>query len=278
MQTIELPSGASMPKYGMGTWHMGERAPEHRREADALRAGLEAGAGMIDTAEMYANGGAERVVADAIAGRRDEVYLVSKVLPSNAGHADCLRACERSLERLGTDRLDLYLYHWPGGTPFEETLRALLDLQQAGKVIDIGVSNFDVDDLREWLALDTAGRTAVNQIYYNLATRAAESAVIPLCRKRRLAVQAYSPIEQGGAMLDDEQLGALAADLGCTPAQLAIAWLYAQPGVVPLPKTAQAARARENVAATAQALEPATLAALEEVFAAPVGRSALPML
>lgn len=267
-----------MPKYGMGTWYMGERADQRAGEVAALRAGLDAGARMIDTAEMYANGGAESVVGEAIAGRRDDVFLVSKVLPSNAGYKKVIQACERSLSRLGTDRLDLYLYHWRGGTPLEETYRALVDLQQQGKIVDLGVSNFDVEDLEQWCALDAQGLTAVNQIYFNLRVREADWNVIPWCLEHGLAVQTYTPIDQGGELLRDETLGNVANRLGATPAQVALAWIYARPGLVPIPKSSSASRARENMESTTLALSVDDMAELEAAFPAPSGPVRLPML
>lgn len=278
MENLILPSNARMPKYGMGTWHMGEQPDQRPHEVSALRAGMDAGARLIDTAEMYANGGAEEVVGEAIAGRRDEIFLISKVLPSNASYARVMGACEQSLSRLSTDRLDLYLYHWRGGTPLEETFRALVDLQKQGKIIDFGVSNFDVDDLAEWSALDTQGLTAVNQIYFNLRVRDAEWSVIPWCLDHGIAVQTYTPIDQGGELLRNAVLNAVAERHGATPAQIALAWIYAKPGLVPLPKSSNAARARENLAATTLVLEETDLEELETAFPQPSEPVRLPML
>lgn len=278
MQNLTLPSNARMPKYGMGTWHMGEQPDQRPHEVSALRAGIDAGARLIDTAEMYASGGAEEVVSEAIAGRRDKVFLVSKVLPSNGSYAKVMGACENSLSRLRTDRLDLYLYHWRGGTPLEETFRALVDLQKQGKVIDFGVSNFDVEDLDEWSALDTQGLTAVNQVYFNLRVRDAEWRVIPWCLQRGIAVQTYTPIDQGGRLLRDRVLNTVAERHGATPAQIALAWIYSKPGLVPLPKSSNAARVRENLAATTLALDEADLLELEAAFPRPSEPVRLPML
>jgi len=278
MQELALPSGAHMPKYGIGTWHMGERGGPHAQETAAIRAGLDAGVRLIDTAEMYANGGAEKVVAPAIEGRRDEVFIVSKVLPGNASRAGVRAACEASLKRLATDRLDLYLLHWPGSTPMEETYAALVELRDAGKIIDLGVSNFDVADLEQWSAIDSAGLNAVNQIYYNLATREAESAVLPWCLERRIHVQAYTPLEAAsGTLLDHPALAEVARRHDATPAQVALAWLYQRPGVVPIPKSSSAARTRENAGCIAVELSERDRGELEAGFPLPDSGNHLPM-
>ncbi|MFT5172931.1 MAG: diketogulonate reductase-like aldo/keto reductase [Gammaproteobacteria bacterium] len=278
MQELELPSGATMPKYGMGTWHMGERGGAHAQEAMAIRAGLDAGVRLIDTAEMYASGGAEKVVAAALEGCRDEAFIVSKVLPSNASRRGVHAACAASLKRLGTDRIDLYLLHWPGSTPMEETYAALVELRDAGKILDLGVSNFDISDLERWLAIDGAGLTAVNQIYYSLATREAEAAVVPWCLQRRIHVQAYTPLEaaSSGLLLHPILVG-IAQRLAATPAQVALAWLYRQPGIVPLPKSSSAARTRENAACINLQLSESDLHELQVAFPAPSSASYLPM-
>ncbi len=190
-----LPDGTTIPVFGMGTWHMGENRNRFDAEVAALRRGLELGITLIDTAEMYGSGGAEEVVGAAIAGRRDATYLVSKVLPSNASHQRTVRACEESLERLGTDRLDLYLLHWRGGTPLEETVRAFEDLKAAGKILRWGVSNFDPDDMAELMAISPD--CAVNQVLYNLTRRGIEFDLLPWQQQRSIPVMAYSPIEQG---------------------------------------------------------------------------------
>ncbi|MFT5446024.1 MAG: diketogulonate reductase-like aldo/keto reductase [Gammaproteobacteria bacterium] len=278
MQDLTLPSGARMPKYGMGTWHMGERGGAHAQETTALVAGLDAGVRMIDTAEMYAHGGAEEVIAPAIKNRRDEVFIVSKVLPSNASRAGVPRACERSLQRLGTDRIDLYLLHWPGSTPIEETYAALVELRDAGKIVDLGVSNFDVSDLAQWMAIDSAALTAVNQIYYSLATREAEAAVIPWCLQRGIHIQAYTPLEaSSSALLDHPTLDEIAQKHRATPAQVALAWLYRQPGVVPIPKSSNSERTIENAACIELDLNDTDLNDLHAAFPAPDATRYLPM-
>ena len=267
-----------MPKYGMGTWHMGERGGAHAQEAMAIRAGLDAGVRLIDTAEMYASGGAEKVVAAALDARRDEAFIVSKVLPSNGSRRGVHAACEASLKRLGTDRIDLYLLHWPGSTPMEETYAALVELRDAGKIVDLGVSNFDVSDLEQWSAIDTAHLTAVNQIYYSLATREAEVALVPWCLQRRIHIQAYTPLEAAhGSLLDHPALVGVAQRRAATPAQVALAWLYRQPGIVPLPKSSSAARTRENAACIKLELSDSDLRALHAAFPAPHAANGLPM-
>lgn len=278
MQELVLPSGARMPKYGMGTWHMGERTGPHAQETAALSAGLDAGVRLIDTAEMYASGGAEEVIAPAIKGRRDELFIVSKVLPSNASRAGVRKACEASLRRLGTERIDLYLLHWPGSTPMEETYAALVELRDTGKIIDLGVSNFDVAELEQWSAIDSNGLTAVNQIYYSLATREAETAVVPWCLERGIHIQAYTPLEAAsGVLLEHPTLATVAQRHAATPAQVALAWLYQRPGIVPIPKSSSVERTRENAGCIAVELSERDRAELEADFPPAASISHLPM-
>lgn len=278
VQELTLPSGARMPKYGMGTWHMGERGDSHTQQTAALCAGLDAGVRLIDTAEMYASGGAEKVIAPALTGRRDDVFIVSKVLPSNASRAGVRRACEASLKRLATDRIDLYLLHWPGATPMEETYGALVELREAGKIIDLGVSNFDVGELEQWSAIDMAGLTAVNQIYYSLATRDAELNALPWCLERDIHIQAYTPLEAAnGSLLAHPTLADVAQRHAATAAQIALAWLYQRPGVVPIPKSSSAQRTCENAACINIELTDQDRNELEENFPLPDSASHLPM-
>jgi diketogulonate reductase-like aldo/keto reductase len=273
--TTLLPDGTTIPVFGMGTWHMGESASRRDREVAALRKGLELGVSLIDTAEMYANGGAEQVVGEAIAGRRDETYLVSKVLPSNASHQRTIRACEESLRRLGTDRLDLYLLHWRGGTPLAETVRAFDDLKAAGKILRWGVSNFDVDDMAE---LETISPDcAVNQVLYNLTRRGIEHDLLPYQQARSIPVMAYSPIEQG-ALTDEPTLNKVAAAHGATAAQAALAWVMATQGTMAIPKTSSTERMAENVAALDLKLTEADLAALDRAFPPPRRKQPLEMI
>ena len=275
--TTKLPSGAAMPEFGLGTWRMGEDARLRKDEVAALKLGIEQGITLIDTAEMYGSGGAEEIVAEAAAGRRDELFIVSKVLPSNASRSRTIAACERSLKRLATDRIDLYLLHWRDGTPLEETLGAFQTLVEAGKIRHWGVSNFDVNDMAELFALSGGAACASNQVLYNLTRRGIEFDLMPLCRKRGVPIMAYSPIEQG-RMLRHPELGRIAKAIGATPAQVALAWLLRQDGVIAIPKATDPAHLRENVAALDVTLDRTALAALDRTFAPPNKREPLAML
>lgn len=273
---IEI-AGRSVPRLGQGTWYMGERGGDRAREVQALQAGIELGLTLIDTAEMYAGGGAEQVTAEAIAGRRDEVVLVSKVLPSNASRKGTIAACERSLQRLGTDWLDLYLLHWPGSHPLEETLAAFRQLQEAGKIRHWGVSNFDAGDMADLVGHEGGAACATNQVLYNLTRRWPEPKLLPFCRAHNVPVMAYSPIEQG-RMLKHKVLGEIARELGARPAQVALAWLLRQEDVIPIPKAATLEHVRDNRAALELTLSAGQLAALDEAFPPPRGNPAIEML
>ncbi len=266
-----------MPVFGLGTWMMGESAKTRAQEVAALRCGLDRGVTLIDTAEMYGNGGAERVVAEAVAGRRDEVFLVSKVLPENASRAGTVKACEASLKRLETDRLDLYLLHWRGSIPLAETLEGFAALERDGKIRAFGVSNFDLDDMEELAALDGGDACAANQVFYNLAHRGVEFGLLPHCRARRIPLMAYSPLDQGGTLLSSRTLGDIARRLGATPAQVALAWLMRDEGVVVIPKSSSEARVRENLAALDLRLDAEALADLDRAFPPPKRKQALEM-
>jgi diketogulonate reductase-like aldo/keto reductase len=276
MRLLDMPGGRRIPVLGQGTWNMGEDPGEKTREADALRLGLDLGLNMIDTAEMYGEGGAELVVAEALAGRRDEAYIVSKVYPHNAGRRAVQEACERSLRRLGTDRIDLYLLHWRGGVPLAETFAGFEALQAAGKIVDYGVSNFDRDDMLEAAATPGGARVAVNQVLYNLARRGVEWDLLPWCRQHGVPLMAYSPLEQAG-MLGNAGLRAVAERAGATPAQAALAWLLAQEGVIAIPKAVSARHVRENAAALDVVLTAADLADLDAAFAPPKRATPLAM-
>jgi diketogulonate reductase-like aldo/keto reductase len=234
VRTTKLPSGEAIPVLGQGTWYLGEGLRRREDEVAALRLGLDLGLTLIDTAEMYGDGVSEELVGEAIAGRRDEVFLVSKVLPSNATQRGTIAACERSLRRLGTDRLDLYLLHWRGGTPLRETLDAFAALTDAGKIRHWGVSNFDVSDMEELVGLPGGSAVATDQVLYNLTRRGIEYDLLPWCRERGLPIMAYSPIEQG-RMLGHAGLRSVAARHGATPAQVALAWLLRQDGLIVIP-------------------------------------------
>lgn len=276
MRSLPLPSGATIPVLGQGTWQMGENAKARSQEIDALKFGIDLGMTLIDTAEMYGEGGAEEVVAEAIKGQRSRLFLVSKVYPHNATRRGMLQACDRSLKRLKTDYLDLYLLHWRGSVPLSETFEALLELRQVGKIRDFGVSNFDQDDLVEARHFDQH-LTATDQVLYNLSRRGIEWDVLPWCRQQGIPVMAYSPIEQG-RLLKNRALGAIAARLNVTPAQVAIAWLLHQENVVVIPKSSRRDRIQENYAALDIALSEADLDALDQAFPPPVRSQPLEML
>jgi diketogulonate reductase-like aldo/keto reductase len=263
-----------MPVLGQGTWRMGEDARRYAEEMAALRLGLELGMALIDTAEMY--GEAERVVGEAIRGRREEVFLVSKVLPHNASRRGVLAACERSLARLGTDRLDLYLLHWRGSVPLAETVEAFEQLVHEGKIRHWGVSNFDLEDLQEVEAL-SGSAVATDQVLYNLTRRGVEWDLLPHCRHRGIPLMAYSPVEQG-RLLGHPKLRAVANRLGATPAQVAIAWLLSRPGVSVIPKASRPEHVRENRAALDLVLSEQDGAELERAFAPPRSASTLEVL
>ncbi|MBM3642722.1 MAG: aldo/keto reductase [Alphaproteobacteria bacterium] len=267
MRSYRLPSGGSIPALGLGTWRMGENARTAEAELAALRAGLEGGCRLIDTAEMYGEGGAETLVGRAIAGRRDEVFVVSKVYPHNASRKGTVAACERSLKRLGTDRIDLYLLHWRGTVPLAETFEALAGLRAAGKIVDFGVSNFDVADM-ETSATLASGAVATNQVLYAASRRGPDYDLLPWLQARGIPMMAYSPLDQG-SLLVDAKFRRIAASAAITPAQLAIAWTLSRDGVVSIPKTGRAERIGELLAAGAITLSPETLAAVDATFPPP---------
>jgi diketogulonate reductase-like aldo/keto reductase len=283
MNTVQFPDGLSQPALGLGTWHMGESARSRRGEIAAVRRALELGYRVIDTAEMYGDGGAEEVIGAALGEalrdgtvRRQDIFLVSKVYPHHAGRRDMPRACERSLQRLGLQRIDLYLLHWRGSVPLGETIAAFEGLKAERRIARWGVSNFDVADLEELWATPGGPACATNQVYYSMTERGPEHALLPWMRAHRLPLMAYSPIDQG-ALARDPGLRRLAERLGCTSAQLALAWLLAQPGVMPIPKTASDAHLRENLAAAALTLSAADLAALDRLHPAPRRKRPLAM-
>jgi diketogulonate reductase-like aldo/keto reductase len=248
--TTTLPSGAEMPVYGLGTWRMGESARLRADEIASLRHGVERGVTLIDTAEMYGDGEAETIVAEAIGSKRDELFIVSKVLPSNSSRRGTLAACERSLKRLNTDRIDLYLLHWRGSPPLTETVE---QLKSAGKILGWGVSNFDIGEMKELTGITEA--CATNQVLYNLTRRGIEFDLMPFCRARRIPIMAYSPLEQA-RMLDNAGLRDVAKRLDATPAQVALAWLLRQEGMIVIPKSTSVAHLDENLAALDLKLSP----------------------
>lgn len=277
MRMVDLPSGERVPALGQGTWHMGEDRRRRADEVAALKLGIDLGMTLIDTAEMYASGGAEEVTREAIAGRRDEVFLVSKVLPSNASHAGVIRSCEASLRRLGTDRMDLYLLHWRGGVPLTETVAAFEELKRAGKIRHWGVSNFDTDDMEELLGIDGAAAVQTNQILYNLSSRGIEYDLVPWSNERGIPLMAYSPVNQG-SLGRERSLQAIADRHGATATQIALVWVLRRKGVIAIPKAVEPDHVRQNRAALDIELDEADLAELDRAFPPPRRKEPLAMI
>ena len=277
LPTVKLPSGETVPQLGQGTWHMGESGRARKDEVTALKLGLDLGMTLIDTAEMYGNGGAEEVVAEAVAGRRDECFIVSKVLAENSTRAGTIAACERSLKRLKTDRIDLYLLHWRGRPELEETVSGFEALLASGAIRAWGVSNFDVDDMEELVAVEGGAACASNQVLYNLRRRGIELGLLPWCRERGIPIMAYSPIEQG-RLLRDRALTGVAIRHRATPAQIALAWVLRHTDMMVIPKATTLEHVRENRAALDIALTEQDLAELNRAFPPPKGRRPLELL
>lgn len=269
MRQLTLPSGKAMPVFGIGSWRMGEDPQLFQSEVAVIRAALELGVRLVDTAEMYGEGGAEEVIGEAIRGRRDELFLVSKFYPHNASYSGVIAACERSLRRLDCDYIDLYLLHWPGGIPLSQTFSALHELQQRGWIRDFGVSNFDHADLQAIPAEDQ-DRLGCNQVFYNLAHREVEWQVADWCERHATPIMAYSPLDQGGALLRAPVIAEVAARHQATPAQIALAWLLHQPRTVVIPKSSRSARTAENFASVDIDLSAADLSDLDAAFPSPV--------
>ena len=268
LPNVAFADGAHVPSLGFGTWRMGESARRRAAEVAAVRLAVDLGMTLVDTAEMYGDGGAEEVVGEALAGRRDDAFIVSKVYPHNAGAKSAIAACERSLKRLRTDRIDLYLLHWRGRIPLAETVTAFERLRADGKILRWGVSNFDVDDMQELWTIPNGRRCAANQVLWHLGERGVEWRLVPLCRAHNVAVMAYSPVGQG-ALLADADLVKVARRARITPAQLALAWLLAQPGAIAIPKATQTAHVRENRAAADVVVDGTLRAALDSAFPRP---------
>jgi diketogulonate reductase-like aldo/keto reductase len=268
MRQLKLPSGNRMPVFGLGTWRMGEHLDRFQAETDLIRGALDLGITLIDTAEMYGEGGAEEVIGEAIRGRRNDLFLVSKFYPHNASRNGVVEACERSLQRLQCDYIDLYLLHWPGGIPFEQTFQGLQALQESGKIRDYGVSNFDLHDLQS-IPEACQDRLGCNQVFYNLAHREPEWAVADWCRQRGTPLMAYSPLDQGGELLKSSVIAEVAENHGASPAQIALAWLLHQPQTVVIPKSARLNRIADNLAALEIKLSTAELQDLDSAFPAP---------
>ena len=279
MRTVRLPDGTEVAALGQGTWRMGEGERTTKQEEAALRQGIDLGMTLIDTAEMYGNGASERVVGAAMAGQRDRVFLVSKVFPHNASAKAMPAACEASLKRLGTDRLDLYLLHWRGGVPLAETVATFETLKQAGKILRWGVSNLDIDDMQELDAkMLGADGCATNQVLYNPGVRGIEFDLLPWCAERHIPIMAYSPVGQGGALLRNKALAEIAARHKVTPAQVAIAWTLRLPGIISIPKASDPAHVAANAAAATLDLTSADLAAIDAAFPPPRRAQRLEML
>lgn len=275
--SIALRDGTPLPKLGLGTWRMGERVSSREREVESLRLGLDLGFTLVDTAEMYGDGEAERIVGEATAGRRDRVFIVSKVLPQNASRRGTIAACERSLRRLATDHIDLYLLHWRGDVPLRETVDAFETLRADGRIRAWGVSNFDRDDMEELTALPGGSHCAANQILYHLASRGAEWDLLPFCRRHGIATMAYSPLGQG-KLLRSAALRAIAERHGVSPATTALAWLLTQPNVTAIPKAVDRDHVRDNLSAADWVLPADARIDLERAFPSPRGATPLEML
>ena len=268
MRQVALRNGVRVPALGLGTWKMGEDVRQRAQEVRALQAGIDLGATLVDTAEMYASGRAEEVVAAAMKGRRDGIYLVSKVLPQNATRAGTVKACEASLKRLKTDRIDLYLLHWRGSVPFAETMAGFDDLMQAGKIRGFGVSNLDPKELQEWLAVSRADKTLADQVMYSIDQRGIDFDLAPWCLERKIALMAYCPLSQG-SIPAKPALKRVAERHRATPAQIMLAWVLRHEHVIAIPKSAKPERVRENAAAAEIVLSAEDLIDLDRDFPPP---------
>lgn len=282
-RTITLPDGTTLPALGAGTWNMGDSAARRDEEIASLRYAVEHGVQVVDTAEMYGNGRSEKLVGDAIAPMRKQVFLVSKVLPTNASAKGVAQSCRRSLKHLGTDWLDMYLLHWRGSVPLAETVEAFRQLQREGLIRHWGVSNFDTDDVQELEQCTQPGECAVNQVLYSLEHRGVEFDLLQADKQRQIVTMAYSPIGQGGALLADPALGQVAArhttSLGvATPAQVALAWVLRQPNMLAIPKAGTVAHMQQNLAAQELELGPQDLAELDAAFVPPKSKQPLAMI
>jgi diketogulonate reductase-like aldo/keto reductase len=277
MRVALLPSGESVSALGLGSWMIGDRADRRTDEIAALNLGLDLGMTVVDTAEMYGNGASEKLIAKAVGHRRAEMFLVSKVLPQHATQAGTVAACNASLKRLNTGHLDLYLLHWRGSVPLEDTLAGFDQLTKAGKIRNWGVSNFDVDDMEELIGLSGGTHVQTNQVLYNLSRRGIEFDLIPWSRAHRMPIMAYSPIEQG-RLLKNARLKSIATRHHATPAQIALSWVLRQEGVIAIPKSGTPDHVRENGAAVDITLTPQDLAELDSAFRPPKKKVALELL
>ncbi|MBI0020044.1 aldo/keto reductase [Bartonella sp. W8097] len=277
MKTVTFPNGSTVPALGQGTWGMGEGISPEDIEADSLRAGLDLGLKLIDTAEMYGNGGSERVVGKALVGRRDDAFVVSKVLPSHASRKGTIEACERSLKNLKIEKIDLYLLHWQSSVPLSETVEALEKLVTQGKIGAWGVSNFDTALMENLAEIAAKGHIATNQILYNLSRRGPEFDLIPWCEDHNIPVMAYAPIEQGRIMKNRDLLE-LARKLNVAPSVLALAWVIRNPLMIAIPKTSSIKHLRENAKALDLSLDHDVLRALDKIFLPPTRKQPLEVI
>jgi diketogulonate reductase-like aldo/keto reductase len=268
MRNTQLHSGEQVPVLGLGTWHMGEHPENRQNELNAIRFAIDNEMKLIDTAEMYGDGAAEELIGKAVAGRRRDAFIVTKVLPHHATRRGTITACENSLRRLATDYVDMYLLHWPGAVPLEETLEGFDELLRAGKIRYWGVSNFDTPDMEELVALPEGSAVATNQVLYNLMRRGIEFDLMPWCKQRKLPVMAYSPLEQG-RLLGDPELRRLAAEYSATPAQIALRWVLRDDLVIALPKASTPGRVEQLRIALDIPLSPQDMAALDRAFPPP---------
>lgn len=273
MKTVQFPDGTQVPAIGQGTWCIGENPSVRSQEVRALQLGIDLGMSLIDTAEMYAEGGAEEVIGEAIAGRRQKVFLVSKVYPHNASIKLAAQACERSLQRLKTDYIDLYLLHWRGNVQLSETIEALERLRAAGKILRWGVSNLNIREMEALWRLDNGPQCMTNQVLYHLGSRGIEFDLLPWCRARQIPMMAYCPLAQAGRLrhnlLHAPVLLEIAASHRVTPAQILLAWTIRESGVIAIPKSVQEAHVRENAAAGEIVLRRAERQALDQIFPPP---------
>ena len=283
MKTVQLSDGKTVPALGQGTWAMGEKSKSHRDEVAALRLGIDLGMTLIDTAEMYGEGGAEKMVADAIDGQRDRVFVVTKVYPHNASRTGLPKACERSLKRLRIEIIDLYLLHWRGDVPLTETVETFEKLRSTGKIRRWGVSNFDVEDMKELLAIGNGSACAANQVLYNLQQRQIEFDLMPFLNQpstlnHQPILMAYSPVGHGRGLLENPTLKKIAQGHDGTPAQIALAWVLRQPGVIAIPKASNETHVRDNARSIDIELTKEDLADLDREFPPPTSKEPLPML
>jgi diketogulonate reductase-like aldo/keto reductase len=279
MRTVVLPDGKRVPVLGQGTWRMGESKSARGREVAALRLGIDLGMSLIDTAEMYGDGGAEEIIAEAIHGQHQGIFVVTKVYPHNASCAELPKACERSLKRLRIDAIDLYLLHWRERTPpLQETVDTFEKLRAAGKIKRWGVSNFDVDDVEELLSLEHGRKCAANQVLYNLQNREIEFDLLPWSHAKKIPIMAYSPVGHNGKLLRNAVLKKIAQSHDATPAQIALAWVLRQPDVIAIPKASNEKHVRENARSIDIELTKEDFAELDREFPPPKSKKPLPML